>query len=281
MPHDYQKSIRRDKILNCNECGRNNQVGAKFCEGCGTKLQVIQEGMPSATTAYEETAATVAPQNPPAAGNSQQYIEKGKVISKLYFSYFMSVLKKPAQTSENIDRSELVNGIITIALFALMIPLMTYFGLKSAVENSFYTPEISFSAVVIKPFFSLFIFLALVGVIIFGAVKLGKSSASLLDVISRLGAFLVVPTALLAVALIISLLGSYWFALFLVLGLIGFSFIIPLIVYSLKREQTSGLDAFYCTFLTYLGIFILFTIIGEQAFQEVESLIDSFNPFGF
>jgi hypothetical protein len=282
MPHDYQKSIvGRDLVLNCNECGHNNQVGAKFCEGCGSKLPVNQEVVSSVTAAYEETAATTAYQNTPAAGNSQQYIEKGKVISKLYFSYFMSVLKKPVQTSEKIDRSELINGIITIALFALMIPLMTYFGLKGAVENSFYTPEISFSAVVIKPFFSLFIFLALVGVIIFGAVKLGKSSASLLDVLARLGAFLVVPTALLAVALIISLLGSYWFALFLVLGLMGFSFIIPLIVYSLKREQSTGLDAFYCTFLTYLGIIILFTIIGEQAFQELESLIENFNPFGF
>jgi hypothetical protein len=282
MPCDYQKKDqRRDRVLNCIECGRNNQSGAKFCEGCGTKLSVNQEGVSSVSTAYEETAATSTYQNPPSTGNSQQYIEKGKVISKMYFSYFMSVLKKPVQTSEKIDRSELINGIITIALFALMIPLMTYFGLKGAVENSFYTPEISFTAVVIKPFFSLFIFLALVGVIIFGAVKLGKSSASLLDVISRLGAFLVVPTAFLAVALIISLLGSYWFALFLLLGLVAFSFIIPLIVYSLKREQTAGLDTFYCTFLTYIGIFILFTIIGEQAFQEVESLIDSFNPFGF
>lgn len=266
--------------MNCIECGKNNQDGAKFCEGCGTKL-VSQEENVVGTAAYKEVAATTASQNPSAVGNGQVYIEKGKVISRLYFSYFMSVLKKPVETSEKIDKNELINGIITIALFALMIPLMTYFGLKSAVQNSFYTPEISFSAVVIKPFFSLFIFIALVGVIIFGAVKLGKSSAGILDVIARLGAFLVVPTALLAVALVISLIGSYWFALFLFLGLMGFSFIIPLIVYSLKREVKTGLDAFYCTFLTYIGIIILFAIIGEQAFQEVERLMNSFNPFGF
>ncbi|WP_246041863.1 hypothetical protein [Robertmurraya kyonggiensis] len=214
-------------------------------------------------------------------GNGQQYLEKGKTISKLYFSYFLSVLKSPVPTAERIGKKELTNGIITIVLFALMIPLMTFFGLKGLLEDSFYSPDVSFSAVVLKPFFTLVVILALIAVIIFGVIKLGKSPASLLDVISRLGAFLVVPTALLFIALIISLIGSVFFAVFLILGLVGASLIIPLIVYSFKREINKGLDTFYCTFLVYIGIAILFVVLGEQAFYEIENMINNFDPFGF
>ena len=147
-----------------------------------------------------------------------------------------------------------------MVLFSLIIPLITYFGLIEIFSNSYFAPDVSFTAVVIKPFFILLIFIALIGVILYGAIKLGKSQANLLDVLARLGAFLVVPVALLLIALVISITGSYLFTMFLLLGMLSASFIIPLIVYSFKRNEPKGLDAFYCTFLTYIGIIILFKL---------------------
>lgn len=271
--------------MNCTNCGTVNAKDAKFCEDCGTKLINTASSQIGISTSQEEVAITrVVPLSQTtfqAKGSSQQYIEKGKTISKSYFKYFLTALKKPVLFAEKTGSNELINGIITMVLFVLFLPLMTYFGLKGALGDSLFAPDISFASVVIKPFFLLFVIMALVGVIIFATVKLGKSSASLLDVLARLGAFLVVPTALFAVAFILSLLGTVIFIPFLVLGLIGFSFIIPLIVYSYKSGEQRGLDAFYCTLLTYVGIIILFVMLGEQAFQQIESMIDGFNPFGF
>jgi hypothetical protein len=268
--------------LNCIECGRSNQSDAKFCEGCGTKLLQESSLEPRVSTSNEEVAAASSGSTyHTTSGNSQQYIEKGKAVLKLYFSYFLTLLKSPVLVAGKIGRSELTNGIITIALFALIIPLMTYLGLRGVLEDSLLSVEISFSSFVIKPFFTLVILLTLVGVIIFGTTKLGKTSASFLDILARFGAFLVVPTGLLLIALLLSLFGSNYFILFLILGLMSFSFIIPLIIYSLLREEPNGLDVFYCTFLTYIGIIILFTILGEQAFQGIKGMISSFNPLGY
>lgn len=257
--------------MNCVNCHHENESHAKFCGKCGTNL------LDGTSSVMKEIAATTSVSH----ARSQQYVEKGKIISKLYFSYLLTILKKPVTTAKNIDRKELVNGLITIVLFALIIPLMTFLGLKGAFEDSYFQIDISIADVVIKPFIVLFVFLAVTSLILFGAVKLGKSHASFTDVLSRMGAFLVVPTALLVVALLISVVGSAYFIIFLVLGLLGASFTIPLMVYSFKGNDSKGLDLYYCIFLTYIGIIIVFAIIGDRAFQEIEEMISYMNPFGF
>lgn len=265
----------------CKNCGQNNQSDAKFCEKCGTKIN--SELDTNVHHIVEETnqQTTTASQVQQQGANQKQYIEKGKEISKLYFSFFLSILKKPVPVAETVNKSQLINGIITIVVFSLMVPLMTYFGLKNAFSHSMFSPDISFSNVVIIPVFSLVILILLIGLIIFGVVKIGRSSYGLLDVIARFGAFLVVPTALLAIATIFSLISSFIFIPFLFLGLLSASFVIPLVIYSLKKEEPKGIDTFYCTIITYIGIIILFMIIGEQAFRGLEEIVDNFSYFNF
>ncbi|MCT2346597.1 zinc ribbon domain-containing protein [Niallia taxi] len=271
--------------MNCVKCGHRNDNDARFCESCGANLQAEIESNPNPILHKEEaTAAHVSSSNPNQPGNSQAYIEKTKAVSKQYFSYFLSALKNPVKRAGNTGKENLINGIITIVLFALIIPLMSYFALKSAFNSyggGWFTPDISFGAVVIKPLFVLLILLALVALIIFGAVKLSKSSASFLDVLARFGAFLVVPTAFLLVALIISLIGSYYFVFFLLLGLTGFSFVIPLIIYSYSKQSNGGLDAFYGILLSYIAITIVFMIIGDAALDNIEEMFEYMNPFNF
>jgi len=269
--------------VNCVKCGHPNDRDARFCESCGANLQTETGTHPNPVLSKEEAAAaasTTAGQT----GSSQAYIEKTKTVSKQYFSYFLTALKNPVQAAANTGKENFINGIITIVLFALMIPLMSYFALKSAFSSynsGWFSPDISFGAVVIKPLFILLIILALVVLIIFGAVKLGKSSAGFLDVLARFGTFLVVPTSFFVIALIISLIGSYSFVFFLLLGLTAFSFVIPLIIYSYKKQSNGGLDAFYSILLSYIAIAIVFMIIGDAALENIEEMLDMMNPFGF
>lgn len=263
--------------MNCKNCGKENSLEAKFCETCGTSLNNSTETIleKQAISNNGETNHSTVPSSP----GHQQYLEKGKVISKMYASFFLSNLKKPVSVAENITRSQLTNGFITIILFSLMLPLITYMGLKHTFSQSFYSPDISFMNVVIIPLVSLIILIILITLVIFGVVKIGGTSVNYLDTLARFGAFLVVPTALLLLATFFSIINSVIFIPFLLLGLVGASLVTPFIIFSLKKDDPRGLDTFYCTILTYIGIFILFFILGEQAFNGLVDAIDMFSLF--
>ena len=263
--------------MKCNKCGATCQSGDKFCGECGANLE-LQEAAVSQPSEQEITTATLnnSSATPLSTVNSQEYIDKGKVISKQYFSFFLSMLKKPVSAAAGTNKLDLTNSLITTILFALFIPLTVFFALKNMLDEYM---TVSFFDVVLKPFFILVIYIALVVAVIFGVLKIAKSSASFLDVTARFGSFLVLPTALLAVAVILSLIGSNSYLFFLSIGLICFSFIIPLIVYSYKQEESKGLDAFYGILLVYAGIIVIFIFVGAQAVEQLVSLFD--NPFGY
>ena len=277
--------------MNCVKCGHLNDRDAKFCVSCGANLQV-ENGVQLNQDLYREEAAANQSAAPFAGqqGNGQVYIDKTKTVSKLYFSYFMSALKHPVRVAENTGKENLTNGIITMVLFTLMILLTSYFALKNALSSfmmdELELPVVSFSSMVVKPFFVLIILLAIISLIIFGAVKLGTSSAGFLDVLARFGTFLVVPTVIFVISLLISLIGSYYFVIFFLLGLIGFSVAITLTINSYKMQSAEGLDVFYRILLANIAIGILFSIIGDAIIQNfVDLLLDeiqnNMNPFGY
>jgi len=86
--------------------------------------------------------------------------------------------------------------------------------------------------------------------------------------------------------LLISLIGSYYFVIFFLLGLIGFSVAITLTINSYKMQSAEGLDVFYRILLANIAIGILFSIIGDAIIQNfVDLLLDeiqnNMNPFGY
>lgn len=277
--------------MNCVKCGHLNDRDARFCESCGANLHVENGAQPKQDLYREETAANQSAQPfTSQQGNGQVYIDKTKTVSKLYFSYFMSALKQPVRVAENTGKENLTNGIITMVLFTLMIVLTSYFALKNALGSLMMgeldMPELSFSSMVVKPFFVIMILLAIISLIIFGAVKLGTSFAGFLDVLARFGTFLVVPTILFVISLLISLIGSYYFIIFFILGLIGFSVAITLTINSYKTLSAGGLDVFYRILLANIAIGILFAITGDAIIQKfvqqfLDGIQDSMNPFGF
>lgn len=247
------------KCLNCNHLND----GGKFCEKCGAKLVVIDEAAAATETPVYNTQTVSTQPN--------VHIENAKNVSKMYAGFFMNVIKKPFSQSQHVDHTHFVNGLITVALYAIFIPLMLYLGFKE------YTTYIDspFLNVVVKPAFAYAIFILLVSVYSFAAIKLGKVNTSLQDVIARFGTFLVPFVGLFIVATIMALLQIKLFALLLFIGFIGSVFTVPpLVIASFKKEVTAGLDVVYGTILTYLATFITIGFMAKLLFEVVGSMLE-------
>jgi hypothetical protein len=258
--------------MHCQNCGNYNN-GGKFCIKCGTKLEVAATSETVAPTPIQQTSSNVGNQGNP--GNQQ--LNQAKQVSKLYFKYFVDMLKNPTKNSQNANESQFMNGIITMVLYALCIPLMLFFGLRDAF-GAFYEP--SFADMVMKPAFFYLLFIGFIDVVLFAILKISRVNVSFKGVTARYGSFLVVPTAFLIIALLLSLVGTMLFMLFLLFGFLGLFIVVAFVLYSYKKDSQQGLDPVYGTFISYLSILILFAILGQQMIESFERAMGSmFFPF--
>ena len=141
---------RDDKLVQCQQCGHMNS-SAKFCVKCGANLD-----METASASASETSNNANSNSSPVQQNVQ--LQQVKQISKQYFSYFLEVLKSPVRTGETSNAGHVANAFITLGLFALLLPLIVYFYLRSTIGDlNFmgFETHISFGRVVIKSFFIL------------------------------------------------------------------------------------------------------------------------------
>lgn len=243
----------------CSNCQLKSE-GGRFCEACGTQL------VSNETAATVETLASQSFQ-------ANKQIDAAKNISKMYFSFFIDVLKKPYIISKNVGKEQLINSFITIGLYALFIPLMMYFGLKEYTEYI----DSPFLNIVVKPMISYAIFIILVGAFTFGALKLGKVNVSFQDVIARFGTTLVPFVGLFLVALVFALLQIKLFVLLLFLGFVGSIFTVPaLVIASFKKNMTEGLDAIHGTILTYVATFITIGIMAKVLFSILMEMVQEY-----
>ncbi|KAF0821294.1 zinc ribbon domain-containing protein [Cytobacillus firmus] len=268
----------------CSNCSHKND-GGRFCENCGSPL--TQGGGQEAAVAMENASAS-----PTTSGQSNKYIESTKNISKMYFGYFMQVIKKPYASAQAVGAEHFINGLITIVLYSFIIPLMFYFALKGILAdmNSFssglFGEELQinppFADVVIKPAFAYAIFIMLVAVFSFAAIKLGRINASFQEVVARFGSFLIPFVALLAIALIMSILKIKLFLLFLFLGFVGSIFMVPpLVIASYKKSSEEGVDVIYGSLITYILTFVAIAIMGDMLFNTLkDAFSDIFGLFG-
>ncbi|MCQ6277098.1 zinc ribbon domain-containing protein [Bacillus sp. V3B] len=269
----------------CPNCSHQNE-GGKFCEKCGTPLTV--EVNREAAVTFEATN-TSQPQQPQQPVQPNRYIESTKRVSKMYFGYFMQVLKQPYASSQNVGTEHFINGIITMVLYAFFIPLTLYFGLKGALSsvNSFSADlfgsstsmEVPFTDVVLKPTFTFIIFIFLIVLFTFVSIKLGRVNVSLKEVIARFGSFLIPIVAILIIGVIMSILEIKLFAAVLALGIVGSIFLVPpLVIASYKKETSDGVDVIYGSFITYLLTVIAISIMGDMLLEAFQS---SFFDFFF
>ncbi|PZD94470.1 hypothetical protein DNH61_18945 [Paenibacillus sambharensis] len=238
--------------------------------------------MPSGSAGVETAAASAMPASGPAAhpgGQAQAgpgstgptvtdqlnpYLQKAKSGSKMYLNYFLNTLKSPYTAGRQMGGEQFVNGIITIVLYAVLIPLMFY----ALTLGERFQP--SFGSMVIKPAITYAILMMLVTVYCFAAVRLAKSQAGFKEVAARFGAFLVPFVALLVVAFVFAALKSSLLGIFLLLGFVGAIFTVPaFVVNSFNNNPGTGLDAIYGTVLTYVATFITLILMASFLVDQI------------
>lgn len=248
-------------MVTCPNCHHQND-GGNFCEKCGTRLA---EGEP--VVVGGASAASVEATRP------NEHLEKAKNVSKLYFGYFVSLLKSPLSKGSRIGEEHFVNGLITIILYSLILPLSMYVALRD--YGSFM--DSPFLTIVIKPFLTMGVFVFLMSVFTFCAVKVVGEHVSFKSAVARFGAILVPFIAIFALGLLMSLFGIYEFVFVLALGLFGAIFTVPaIVVMSYTRNITSKFDPLYGIILTYVASFIVFALILKGF---ILNMIDSLGIF--
>lgn len=290
----------------CPNCSHQND-GGKFCEKCGTPLIPVNSNREE-TAASSEARTVVQPesqqvqyqqpvysqqQSAPVQVPPNRYIESTKEISKMYLGYFIQVLKQPFSSTHNVGSEHFINGIITMVLYAFLIPFTAYFGIKKLVDFIYKTilggnifgeivgsnvPKVPFFDFVLKPTLFFAIFILLVAVFTFVAVKFGRVHASFKEIISRFGSLLIPIVGLLIIALLFSILKINFFMTILLIAILGSIFLVPPLVIASFKKDAGGVDLFYGSFITYILTFILIGIMGDMVFSDA---IDQFkNAFG-
>ncbi|KKB71654.1 MULTISPECIES: zinc ribbon domain-containing protein [Bacillus] len=253
--------------MTCTKCGHQTD-GGKFCENCGASLSAEHDGGQPAGESVQ----------------AKQYVDATKKASSMYFSFFVRVMKRPYAETKKAGEEHMLNSIITMVIFALTVPLMFYFGLKS-----FYASMGTYSGIfgrtgvmpgffdiVVKPAFTFAIYIFLLFVFTYAGVRIQGIQASFREVMGRFGAALIPFTALLLCSFLLSLLKTDLFLYLLFFAFCGIAFLIPPAVLFSYREKAAGsIDFIYTTLLVYLATFIAVRIMGNLFLEYVIDILRS------
>lgn len=290
--------------MNCSNCGHFND-GGKFCVKCGHKLQ--EEAAVSQTAAASEYQPQPQPQTAYAPQQPNQRVQQAKKMSKSFFGYFVEGIKNPTATAQAAGEGQFINALITVILYALSIPIMLYVGWKllliQFVRSMFKLPVISaemdpsdieefnmgvnfikatdinsiihfnFTDFVFKQGIFIFIGLAVIIGATYIVAKFGKVDVSFKEFFSRFGTFLIIPTALLLIGLVLAFLHVEFFSYFMNFGLLSIFLVVPFTIASFKPSETNGLDRIYSTLIVYVVITIVLVFIANGLGEEAKAII--------
>lgn len=237
----------------CAQCGTKIEEGAAFCSSCGAKV-----GENSATPNI--------------------HLEKAKVISKGYFSFFLDHIKAPIRQGFAVDRASWLNGLITLIIFSLFMSF-TSFILASSISRGFnsifgsYMPGASFWDHFLLPFIYMVLFFAVMIGVTFLVAKMMKSDANFQDVTARFGTFMIIPTVFALLTFLFGVLRAY-----ILVGLFSMGYLLSMVcavvltVYSYGKDQRGGLDAYYGILLAFLGLAIALMLFGSSFSSGISNI---------
>jgi len=278
--------------MTCPNCGSINETG-NFCTKCGAK---IEESTQNQSQEFIEENVILESTTQPKIETTNEYVEKGKVVIKQYVNHFVKALKNPTSYGNEVNSSQMVNGIITMILISLFFALTVYFGVSNFYQafsgslfdeeflgeifssaNSGIQNEISFSEFFVKPFFYMILFLAVINGSLFGVLNISKVQATFQDVLARSGTFLIIPALVLFATFIFSLLDAGYDILNILttFAYICFYLSIGYTMYSYKNSEGQKLDPLYGTLIVFAVVIILSAIIGDNFVSNL------FLPAGF
>ena len=267
----------------CPNCGSNNETG-KFCTKCGTPIPEFTE---NATNSSEsQPNATVINQI-----NTNEYVNKGKQVSKQYWSYFKENIRQPFAFSNTVDRNHFVNGLITLILTALLQALYTITLVKKTTRsfNSFFGDfgfserdfGISLWGTFFKSFLQNAILYAIIVVVIFAVIKLiNKSDVSFQDILARFGSYMAIPMLCHLLLFLGVLIGfGVLFNIILIVMVIIVTNLAIVFTAASYRANTN-IDRYWTVVITLVLIVVALFIYGMMTADSILSnLEDAFRFF--
>lgn len=282
-------------MMICTQCGQVYERG-KFCEKCGGALTEQQpQNAPAQSAAAAETPsvpvtgqapdAYAAPKSAEVPQPSQgaeeipalpsmskswnqvkqsQVVQQGTQISKQYGTYFIKALLYPYMTSKNVSKAHLTNGLITMALIALLFPLVYYIP---SLQNDIGLP---FGRGYLRPFLLIAIAQLAASAVAFGVIRLGRVGSDFMTVTAKLGTLFIPALAALVLTVLSTLLklGGDVFGFLLTITVIALIGAVTAVVLSYRKESVSGLDPLYGAIiadLVFAYILFKFAQVGFTA----------------
>ncbi|MCL1632768.1 zinc ribbon domain-containing protein [Sporolactobacillus sp. CPB3-1] len=236
--------------MKCSKCGTENDEHAKFCRNCGQLLNV--ESSESTSRVQEETAAATSAKG-------------GLTISTGGFSEFWTYVKEALRTPGSYD-NQLKNGIISLILFSVLLPISIVHALNQLVHNlsssiggslglgsiastAFDNSKILGVETTVKWIIALAASLAFYALIMYLCLKVAKADVSYSTIIEEFGS-MSVPLFVGSVLLfLLSYLNLNLFFGALVIVSIGVQVMFFFTMYKLSKEAV--LDPFYLALICH------------------------------
>lgn len=251
-------------MLVCSNCQHEQDTG-KFCEKCGQPL-VVKEAQAEVASGHE-VPYTDGGESQHDTGNPT--VETTKKAVGEYGAYFMKLLKNPTHALTMNERY-FYNGLITIALYTILLSLALYFYVNSIMQGFLFGSSLPFAIN-----FRLIIFILIVVAIAFfsafAIIKIAKHQESFQSLVAQFGGLLVPFTLLHAIGLIGGLVESD-FLTFVPIALsvsLSISFIPVLFVYEKVSHVDNNSQKVYLSLGTVVLMGIIFYILGEAVLSSM------------
>ncbi|MRH44869.1 zinc-ribbon domain-containing protein [Aquibacillus halophilus] len=252
----------------CTQCGSTIDKNARFCGECGAKLGSIEAKDDSRMQAQNDQESSVQAEMVVTDGGieNNEFLEKGNTVMQKFFGFVSKSVKGPMKASRKVTEADLISVIIIHILFALTLSLFIYFMSKSFSNTFFFgLGEIPFIFVVVTLFFFIILYLAVYTGVIYGIAKIMRVKTNYIQVMVRLGVFIVIPVVLILLAILFYFISATTFS-FILFGIAVCLFFVSsfLTIFSVMEDSSVGLDVYYGVILTIIAVSLIVFIIGDS-----------------
>lgn len=272
----------------CKNC-EHRQDSGKFCEACGQPI-----GVPNHAEATSDVAQNTSVPNQqtqevhhqpaysqqqkrtamePAQQSNHERTDAMKETLTNYWTYFINLLKNPTNAF-SLNESQFINGLITIALYLILLPIGISIMAEEGVGLGFFIFMLVVLAII---FFSAFLM-----------IKIGKDTSPFPLLVTQFAGLLVPSVTLHVIVLIGGIIEAMSLIAFpLILSIIYTVFYVPVFfVYEKTAEIHPRSQKIYLSFGAFLVMMIAFFILGDAIISQIISDMErefrnSLNPFAF
>ncbi|GAB4075069.1 hypothetical protein GCM10028778_25720 [Barrientosiimonas marina] len=253
--------------MHCPSCGQYVTNG-QFCTNCGTSLTQPEESTEHVNKAEEyKTSPEEATSSPPSP--SEAFGEKIKRTSGDFGHFLATLIQKPSE-ARRANQSDMISGIITMVLFALLLAF-SYLAVLNTIPTGFYGPMLFIDGFLL-PFITILLLEFLIAGLTFAGARLAVQRSTFSVVIAKYGAYLVPFGLLFIISLILFLIGIPIFAGILVLiSLLGFLLIAPAFIF--MEHAPDGFDRIYVLIGLFIIVMLVFSLFVQSFLASVLSSI--------